>query len=337
MDKQATLKDIAKRANVSVSTVSRVVNGTASKAARPEIQKKIWDAVKELNYIPNSAAQSLKTSKESKKLRTIACIFSRSANYQNDPFFSEISRSIESELLKRGYLMKFSVSTYEHPKETIDSLFLSEKVDGVIILGRIDRRYLELIQRFNKNIVYSGLNKLNYEIDQVICNGYDAALLALKHIDQWKPKFIYYLGETNNEVRYASYRDFMNKKGVVANLRKYVIESEFSSQSAYEKLLAKLRSGIVPEAIFCGNDLTALGAIKAIKEFGLSSPEDIKIVSIDNIEMAQFSSPMLTTVSVPMDQIGRIAAKLVVDHAAEKEEFPMIISIPPKLIVRESS
>lgn len=100
MDKQATLKDIAKRANVSVSTVSRVVNGTASKAARPEIQKKIWDAVKELNYIPNSAAQSLKTSKVSKKLRTIACIFSRSANYQNDPFFLKSLVQLKASCLK---------------------------------------------------------------------------------------------------------------------------------------------------------------------------------------------------------------------------------------------
>lgn len=174
MGDQATLKDIARLANVSISTVSRVVNGTASKAARPEVQDKIWRIVKELNYIPNSAAQSLKNKKGNPKLKTIACLFSRASNYQSDPFFSEISRAIETELLKRGYLMKISVSTYDHPKETIDSLFSAEKVDGVIILGRIEKKYIELIQQYNHNIVYSGLNKIDYSIDQVICNGYDA-------------------------------------------------------------------------------------------------------------------------------------------------------------------
>ena len=150
-NRQTTLKDIADLANVSISTVSRVVNGQATKAARPEVQDRIWAAVKELNYVPNTAAQMLKTSLETKKLRTIACVFSRSLNFQNDPFFSEISRAIETELLRLGYLMKFSVSTQEDPKQTIETLFSNEQVDGVVVLGRTDKRNIELIKKYNKN------------------------------------------------------------------------------------------------------------------------------------------------------------------------------------------
>lgn len=337
MSRQATLKDIAQLANVSISTVSRVVNGTAAKAARPEVQDRIWAAVKELNYVPNEAAQSLKINIRAPKLRTIACIFSRSLNFQNDPFFSEISRAIETELLRLGYLMKFSVSTYEHPKQTIESLLSTEQVDGVIVLGRTDKRNVELIKKYNRNIVYVGLNKLSADIDQVICDGYEATQKALEHLVSRKISEIYYLGETQNEVRFESYKDFMNQQGIVENLRKLVIETPFSSQGAYETLKSFLKKGIIPKGIFCGNDLTALGAIKAIKESGLSIPKDICLVSIDNTEIAQFSSPMLTTVSVPMEQLGKTAAKLVVDHSLEKNQLPITILIPSVLVVRESS
>ena len=335
--KQATLKDIAALAEVSISTVSRVVNGTATKAARPEVQTRIWDAVKELNYVPNTAAQMLKTTVKKPKLKTIACIFSRAQNFQNDPFFSEISRAIETELLKLGYLMKFSISTYEHPKETIESLLSTEEVDGVIILGRIEKRNVELIRKFNKNIIYVGLNKLNDAIDQVICDGYEATQKALVHLANRNIKEIYYLGETTNEVRFESYKSFMNQRGFVENLRRFVIETPFSSQGANHSLKKLLQQGIVPKGIFCGNDLTAIGAIKAIKQQGLRIPEDIALVSIDNTEMAQFSSPMLTSVSVPMEQLGKTAAKLVVDHSIERNQLPITVLIPSVLVVRESS
>ena len=336
-NRQTTLKDIADLANVSISTVSRVVNGQATKAARPEVQDRIWAAVKELNYVPNTAAQMLKTSLETKKLRTIACVFSRSLNFQNDPFFSEISRAIETELLRLGYLMKFSVSTQEDPKQTIETLFSNEQVDGVVVLGRTDKRNIELIKKYNKNIVYVGLNKLESEINQVICDGYEATQQALRHLKKRGIKEIYYLGESENEVRFKSYKEFMNQEGIVSGLRKLVIEPPFSSQAAYEHMKKALGKGCRPEGIFCGNDLTALGAIKAIKEFGLKIPEDVALVSIDNTEIAQFSSPMLTTVSVPLNQLGEVAAKLVVDHSFKRYDLPMTILIPSILVIRESS
>lgn len=334
MEKQATLKDIAKATGVSISTVSRVINGTATKAARPEIQDKIWKAVKDLDYVPNTAAQMLKKKSCETKLHTIACFFSRSSNCLNDPFFSEIARALETELLHLGCLMKFSASITEYPKQTIESQLSHGKIDGVIVLGRTENRNIDLIKKYNRNIVHVGLNKLKYEIDQVICDGYDATEQALSYLTKTGVDEIYYLGESTNEVRYEAYRDFMNKKGIVADLRKRVIETPFSSQKAYENLKKFLAKGKVPKGLFCGNDLTALGAIKAIKEAGLSIPKDISLISIDNIEMAQFSSPMLTTVAVPMEELGKTAAKLIVERTNNFAQLPVTILVPSKLIVR---
>lgn len=337
MEKQATLKDIAKRAEVSVSTVSRVINGTATKAARPEVQDRIWAAVKELNYTPNTAAQMLKKNFNKTKLHTVACLFSRSANFQNDPFFSEISRAIESELLQLGCLMKYSASIQEYPQRTIETLFSSEKVDGVIVLGRTEKRNIDLIKKYNQNVVCVGLNKIKADVDQVICDGYEATQTALSYFAKNGAEEIYYLGESSNEVRYESYRNFMNNRGIVSGLRKYVIETPFSSQKAYENLKKFLAKGIVPKYLFCGNDLTALGAIKAINEAGLKIPKEISLISIDNIEMAQFSNPMLTTVSVPMEQLGKTAAKLIVEHDSSLGNLPMTITLPSTLVVRATT
>lgn len=337
MDKQATLKDVAKLANVSISTASRVVNGTATKAARPEVQNRIWEAVKELDYVPNAAAQKLKSRAPKTKLKTIACIFSRSSNFRSDPFFSEISRAIETELLHQGYLMKYAVSMYENPRRTINSLLSSEAVDGIIIVGRTEKKYVDMIKKFNKNVICVGLNKLDFAIDQVICDGYEAAIKALEYLTKdGTIDDIYYLGESTQETRYNAFRDFMNRKGIVEGLREYVIESPFSLQKGYENLKKALESGIRPKGLFCGNDLTALGALKALKEFELEIPRDVAIISIDNIEMSQFSSPMLTTVSVPMEQLGQAAARFIIDKI-QHNQLPMTLVVPSNLVIRDST
>lgn len=334
MKKQATLKDIARRSNVSIATVSRVINGVGMKAARPEVQDRIWQAVKELDYVPNTAAQMLKKQDAPKILKTVACLYTRSSNFQNDPFFSEIARAIETELLQRGCLMKFSTSIQNYPQKTIENFLSNEKVDGVIVLGRTEKKYIDLIKRYNRNVVCVGLNRSSIEANQVICDGFEAATLALNHLSEMgADKEIFYLGETINEVRYKAFQKFMAEKGITAHLRQYVIETEFSSQKAYEKMQEVLMKGIVPHFLFCGNDLTAFGAIKAIQEANLTIPKDVEIVSIDNIELAQFSSPMLTTINVPTEQMGRLAAKLITEEN-EESGLPLTILLPPTLVKR---
>ncbi|UQF23164.1 LacI family transcriptional regulator [Vagococcus lutrae] len=339
MEKKTTLKDIAERASVSISTVSRVINGGASKVASPEVQEKIWQIVRETNYVPNSAAQALKrsTTPHETITKTIACVCSRSSNMQEDPFFSEISRAVEEELLKHGYLMKLSLSTFNTASSVLEASLASETVDGIILLGRIDAKQIKIIKNKFKHVVYTGLNKLPEPMDQVICNGYETSIIALDHLDKINEKTIYYLGETKNEVRYKAYQDWMAaNRQISANLREYVIETPFSSQKAYEALKLHLETVGTPSALFCGNDLTALGAIKAIREQGLKIPEDISIISIDDIEMAQFSSPMLSTVKVPMHHLGKLSARLLVERIEQGNDLPVTIEVPPMLILRES-
>ncbi len=211
MSKSTTLKDIAKKLNISVSTVSRVINGNSVKAANSELQDKIWKTAKELDYVPNTAAQLLKRNmvKDRESLRTIACVFARADTDRADPFFSEISRALEIELLRQGFIMKYSIYNKGLPQAVLETFLKTEKVDGVIILGRPTRNIIELICKYNRYVVYVGLNKINGDIDQVICDGYEAGLAALREFWRLGLRRVYYLGEIKDEARYKAYKDFM--------------------------------------------------------------------------------------------------------------------------------
>ena len=339
MEKNATLKDIAEKLGISVSTVSRVINGNSVKAANSKLQDKIWQTAKELNYVPNTAAQLLKRSRETDRdsLRTIACVFARADTDQSDPFFSEISRALETELLRQGFIMKYSIYNKGLPQAVLETFLKNEKVDGVIILGRPDKKIITLICKYNKYVVYVGLNKIDGDIDQVICDGYEAGMLALKHLESIGIRKIFYLGETKSEARYKAYKDFMRQRGFSREVDDYTIESSFSLQTAYDKMKIFLKKKILPEGLFCGNDLAALGAIKALTEENIKVPKEISVIGIDDIAMAGFSVPMLTTVSIPKEQLGKKAAKFIVDRILNGNDINVIMMIPFKLIIREST
>ena len=339
MEKNTTLKDIAEKLGISVSTVSRVINGNSVKAANSKLQDKIWQSAKELNYVPNTAAQLLKRSRETDRdsLRTIACVFARADTDQSDPFFSEISRALETELLRQGFIMKYSIYNKGLPQAVLETFLKNEKVDGVIILGRPDKKIINLVCKYNKYVVYVGLNKIDGDIDQVICDGYEAGMLALKHLESIGIRKIFYLGETKSEARYKAYKDFMRQRGFSREVDDYTIESSFRLQTAYDKMKIFLKKKILPEGLFCGNDLAALGAIKALTEENIKIPKDISVIGIDDIAMAGFSVPMLTTVSIPKEQLGKKAAKFIVDRILNGNDINVIMMIPFKLIIREST
>ena len=339
MEKNTTLKDIAEKLGISVSTVSRVINGNSVKAANSKLQNKIWQVAKELNYVPNTAAQLLKRSRETERdsLRTIACVFARADTEQSDPFFSEISRALETELLRQGFIMKYSIYNKGLPQAVLETFLKNEKVDGVIILGRPDKKIINLVCKYNKYVVYVGLNKIDGDVDQVICDGYEAGMLALKHLESIGIRKIFYLGETKSEARYKAYKDFMRQRGFSREVDDYTIESSFRLQTAYDKMKIFLKKKMLPEGLFCGNDLAALGAIKALTEENIKVPKEISVIGIDDIAMAGFSVPMLTTVSIPKEQLGKKAAKFIVDRILNGNDINVIMMIPFKLVVRGST
>ncbi len=334
-----TLKEIASLAGVSVSTVSRVINQNNTKVASKEVQDKIWKIVRESNYVPNTNARILKLGNASNGMempyKTIGCVFARSMTDMNDPFFSQIARAIEQEAFRQGYLMKYSFTAYDINDTNVYHLITGNRVGGIAILGRFDQNLLKFIKSHYKHVVYTGLNIVDHDIDQIICNGYQASMTAVNYLHKLGHRQIGYVGEKNKEVRYQGYCDSMTALNLPLK-REHIIVSPLSSEGGYKAVKEYLKKQKSITALFCANDLTAIGAIKAIKEMGYKVPEDISIISIDDIDTAQYVSPMLTTIHVPMEELGKMTAKILIDRIENGKSLPLKIELPFYIANRES-
>ena len=155
------IKEVAKLAGVSVSTVSRIVNGKDPTAASSQTQAKIWEAVRELRYVPNQHAQSLKNHQsedaaESPRKRDIDCIYARLTGDHLDPFFTGLINAVEVEAFRAGYQMRYYYSALDIQQGNFSQK--STEVDSAVILGRASADVLDVVRRLYKHIVYSGLN-----------------------------------------------------------------------------------------------------------------------------------------------------------------------------------
>lgn len=334
-----TLKELAKLANVSVSTVSRVINNNDTRSASQETREKIWQLVRETNYIPNATAQNLKRGKNitaKAKVYSISCIFARTSEGISDPFFSQVFQGIEHEALKRGCSVTGVFSAFDFSQNnTYDDIFQSSP-DGIILLGRYPKNLLKKLRSKFKNIVYTGLNKVNDNCDQIICDGYAAAQTAVEQLYSLGHTNIGYIGEMSNETRYKGYHDMLLKLKLPI-MRNYIIDTPQSIKGGYDSGLKIVKAGSErPSAIFCANDITAIGVLKALSESKIKIPQDISIISIDNVELCQFVSPMLTSIDIPKEDLGRFALKMLLDRVEGGHHIPIKVEIPFKLIQRES-
>lgn len=330
-----TLKDIAKEAGVSISTVSRIINGKSSNAASKETQNKIWAIAQKGGYSPNISAQALKFKAKKEYTNSIACVYARSQEANNDEFFSTLTRSMEKEAIKQGYILKYSFSAFDIDDPATHHQILHNEVDGVAILGRCDKKTLRFMKEHFNKVIYTGLNPLDADYDQVICNGYEVATEAMNYLFSLGHKQIGYIGETRNEIRFNAYCDFLAKNKIPYN-RNIVANVPISSEGGYQGIQHVYHTANNATAFFCMNDITALGVIRAIKEEGLQVPKDISVISMDDIDIAQYVSPMLTSVHIPIEEMGIMTAKILIDRINNGHSLPLKISLPFYIAKRET-
>ncbi len=209
--------------------------------------------------------------------------------------------------------------------EAIDSYIKMNPVEGIIVMGRFSNEILQFLKEKFKNIIYAGANYIGAGFDEVICDSYQCVFSVIEHLVSCGYKKIGYLGEFNlkdmhgtgegvvNEHRYEAYKDAIEKYGIEL-CDSYIIESRLNSKSAYQRMVRYLDENereSLPEVIVCANDTSAIGAMKAIKEYGLKIPKDIAITGIDDIESSSFVSPPLTTVKIPKVELGKTAVKII--------------------------
>ncbi|NMB11003.1 MAG: LacI family transcriptional regulator [Firmicutes bacterium] len=342
-----TIYDVAKIAGVSVSTVSRVLNDSGP--VSDETRKKVEEAVAAVGYRPNPSARSLRT----QKTDLIALIVPDIIN----EYFSVISRGVQDVVEQHGYHMLLC-NTDGNENAEIDYMQMLEngRVDGFIItppgpnLNQNADDYLRSLGRADKPFVMIG-DRLGETgvCDIVTADTSVGTREAMMHLLESGHSMIAYLGGPEAKSvatnRLKAYKQGLSRRGLSVN-KELIYETDLSLQGGYEtarRMIDQWRSspsksaGSIPTAIFAVNDMVAIGVIMALRDYGLRVPEDVAVVGFDDVPLASFIQPRLTTVAQPKYDLGRLAAERLMLQIADTGEPKRKIILPTRLVVREST
>lgn len=327
------LKDIAREAGVAVSTVSRVLNGK-DKCATEVVQNKIWEIVRREGYTPNKIAQQLKMPSKATKASKIFIMFARAKSRSDNEFFNLLATSIERETLRQSGVLGGRFFVNELTSEISDDIEVGS-FDGLIVLGRSNGEPSYFVEKFKSRVVFVTLIPIEVSHDQVRCDGKKAAEIALSYLLQKGHRKIAYVGEKYNEGRYNAYRDFLYGKSL-SSRSEYEIDTTMTEEGGATAVKQFLQIEDRPTAIFCANDVTAMGLLKELRKRGIKVPDQVSVISIDNIIKSDSCVPPLTTVNVPIEEMGVCAAKLLFDRINKGHKTKMEVFLPAELLVRES-
>lgn len=326
-----SLKKIASMVGTSISTVSRVLNNTSPTCASKELQDKIWAAAREINYQPNETARSLQKSNSiAWNPSHISIVLARISTLEEDPFFLELFRNLEAELFKQK-------ATIDHIVYADESFHqnLSDS-SGVIILGRCSDKLLKNITTQNKNVVGIWRNPMNFNVDEVICDGKKAAEMAMKYLFSLGHQKIAYIGDCSFESRYVGYCDTLIRNNIPINYELILQKTGENDITFLELLEKKLIGDTDFTAIFCANDKIAIRVLELLKTKKRQIKQPISVISIDNIEASQNTQPYLTTIHIPRSEMAHMAVTLLLDRIAREHREIVRIEFPCRIVERNS-
>lgn len=334
-----SLKDIAAEVGVSISTVSRVLNAKNTSVASKDLQRTIWDVAKRQGYIPNTAARQLQGNDISKTTdpKSLYCMLALAPQEtKDDPFFTKILESVEQEAFKHNYILQytFSSAALDNPN-LITPVLSATPSDCLIIIGRFKPEFLELLKAYFKKIVYVGLNVLDADCDQIVCNAHHIAESAVTYLHSQNHQKIGFLG--SNEGRMRGYLDAVQTLNLPVNDRYMIRDLVLSMDGGYQGMLRLLDSAPDVTAVFCANDMVSIGALRACRDRNVRVPEDISIIGCNDVENVQYTSPMLSSVHVPLEEMGRMAVRILLDRINGGHTSKIKVEFPFTIIKRGSS
>lgn len=332
----ATIKEVSDLAGVSTATVSRVINKTGN--VKAATRKKVNNAIKKLNFSPNVSARTLQT----KKTETIGMVFPDASSF----YFSEIIRGIIANINKYGFQILIGSAHDEEEEFRTASRFLSGRtVDGLVLMAPSikNEELFALPLSHDTPVVFMSVPSIKSGMKTVVLDNYkNAKKLTQRLIKMGHENIGFIHGPSHNydsKERYNGYLNALKSNGISIS-DKLEAQGNFTEDSGYKACQSLLRVEPWPTAIFAANDAMAIGAIEAVKDDGKKVPEDIAIVGFDDISMAKYISPALTTVKVPLFEMGQIVGKTLIQKINCEDDNNIKVDekivIPLELKIRES-
>ncbi|HDN79776.1 MAG: LacI family transcriptional regulator [Chloroflexi bacterium] len=335
--RKVTSYDVARKAGVSRTTVSFVLNNVPGARISEETRRRVLKAARELGYFPNAAARSL----VSQKTRTIGLVLCQTPDQVfHDAFLPEVLHGISDVMRPAGYrVLVEPVEDVTRPNAYID-LVLEQRIDGLILSGpRSDDAELPQLKEEGFPVILlgqlPGAGFPSVDVDNV-----EGARIAVEHlislghtrigiITNAPPQY------TGSAHRLEGYRLALAAHGIPFD-ENLVCYGNFTEGSGYRAMNELLGLANPPTAVFVASDLVAFGVLAAIRDRGLLVPRDIAVVGFDDVRMARYVTPPLTTVRLPAYELGQTAAQILVNWLEKGKEPPKLTLLPTELVIRKS-
>ena len=335
--KKTSIKDIAKEANVAISTVSHVINET--KYVTDETREKVIKAIKKLNYRTNIIARGLRT----KSIRTIGVLLPDISQ----PFFAQVLRGIEETARNRNYTLIMGCTFYdiEEEERQMNSM-IDQSIDGLIFFCGYDT-YNHIKKAYESNIPVVVLDReiSDKKVPAVLIDNTLAMQKAVEYLIKLGHREIGYISfpyenQTTVRKRYEGYLRALENNGINFNSDFVIIDNQLrldELKGTYSVVRTKINETRIPTAYVTLADFLALGVIKALREFGLAVPDDVSVMGFNNEIICEFSDPPLTTVKQPKKMMGKTAADLLIDIIESKKIESNRIILPTEIVERNST
>ncbi|GAB5492231.1 MAG: LacI family DNA-binding transcriptional regulator [Phototrophicaceae bacterium] len=344
--KRVTSKMVAQHAGVSQTTVSFVLNRVEGQNISEETQHRVFDAARELGYVPDAAARNLARGVSD----NIAIVFTQPHDAVfSDEYVSYVLTGVVQVMQKKGFRVIVEMVDTLQQSETYLNFAKGKEVAGLIILPYHSRPHdvgimLDLIKDGFPLISLGPVTDFEGEKDELNTVLIDSAsgvhdilnhLLQLGHTRIATISYAPEDGTYESQMRMTIYRNMLREKGIAIDegLMKY---GNYLPESAYQATLELLALDNPPTAIFALNDVMAFGAMSAIQESGYKVPEDIAVVGYDGIHLARYATPSLTTIEAPNLEQGHYAAEMLLKLINGKTLEARQVELQPKLVIRES-
>jgi DNA-binding LacI/PurR family transcriptional regulator len=327
-----TIYDVAKEANVSISTVSKVLNNTGNISEKTK--KRIWKVIEDLQYQPTVVSSTRKV------MKTIGLLIPDLSN----PFMAEMARAVEDSGRKKGFsVIVCSTDNNSIREEEYITMLKQKHVDGIIVATGLKNSHaiLELLEN-DMPVVMLSRDVPHLPVDTVVVDDFKGGYEAAVHLSQLGHKKIAVLAEKVNNTsiknRVIGFKEGLQVSGIQID-EKSIVDCPYDLSKSKEISLKLLGGQSKPTAVFVTTELLALGVLQAARQLNISVPSSLSLIAFDNSILAKISDPQLTTIAQPTEDMGEKAIELLIERIANSKEKRVIqrVMLSPSLIVRDST
>ncbi len=332
-----TIKDVAKKAQVSTATVSLVMGGHPR--ISPQTIRKVKKTIKELGYVPSKSARDL----VSRKTGNIGFVLTDDHFLRTEPFYTQIFLGTEFAVRQLPYyILLATIPSNFSEGDALPRFVVERNIDGLIIAGKVRSLFLERLKSYNFPVVMIDFLATQIGHSSVLIDNQDGAFQATNYLISLGHKDIAFLGaefeHPSIKERYQGYKNALEQNKLAFNEGLLVlIDAIISKESGYKAAKEVHLKKIPFSGIIACNDAMAIGAMQYFKDVGVNIPEELSIVGFDDIDSDIYQNPPLSTISVPKIDMGQEAIQLIVQIIEKKIKSHKKIIVPVELVVRGST